>query len=214
MKKVLIAGIYEHTANYRDALTQLGAACEVSLNPEDAEKFDALLLPGGGDVDPSFYGETNQESAGIDIELDRKQFEILDWFVKAKRPIMAICRGHQLLNVYFGGTLIQNLPTAESHRHLGYDQAHISHAIPGSVPAQIYGTEFPINSAHHQGIKDLGKGLTVIQTAPDGVIEAVAHETLPVISVQWHPERMCFSRKREDTVDGSLLLSYFLSMIP
>ena len=138
----------------------------------------------------------------------------MDIFVRSGRPVLAICRGHQLANVYFGGTLIQDLPTADVHRHIGHDQAHLSHAVSGSILAQIYGTDFPINSAHHQGIKDLGKGLSVIQTSHDGVIEAIVHESLPVLGLQWHPERMCFDTRREDTVDGSLILAHFLSMIP
>lgn len=214
MKKILIAGNPENVPNYINAMKALGAFTKESLDPADADYFDALLLPGGGDMEPSLYGETNQGSAGIDLELDRQQLKLMDIFVRSGRPVLAICRGHQLANVYFGGTLIQDLPTADVHRHIGHDQAHLSHAVSGSILAQIYGTDFPVNSAHHQGIKDLGKGLSVIQTSHDGVIEAIVHESLPVLGLQWHPERMCFDKRREDTVDGSLILAHFLSMIP
>lgn len=214
MKKILIAGNPEKVPNYTNAMTALGAISKVSLDPADADDFDALLLPGGGDVEPSLYGETNQGSSGIDLDLDQKQLKLMDLFVQAKKPVLAICRGHQLINVYFGGTLVQDLPTADVHRHIGYDQAHMSHALSGSILERLYGSSFSINSAHHQGIKALGKGLSVIQTSHDGVIEAVIHETLPVIGLQWHPERMCFDKRRDDTVDGSLILSYFLSLIP
>lgn len=214
MKKILIAGNPEKVTNYEDAVTRLGAFPKISLDPTDTASFDALLLPGGGDVEPSLYGETNQGSNGIDLELDRQQMKLLELFIQAKKPVLAICRGLQLVNVYFGGTLIQDLPTAAVHRHIGHDQAHPSHAVPGSILAELYGCDFPINSAHHQGIRDLGAGLSVIQFSHDGVIEAVIHDTLPILALQWHPERMCFAHRREDTVDGSLILAHFLDSVP
>ena len=78
----------------------------------------------------------------------------------------------------------------------------------------LYGSDFPVNSAHHQGIGYPGRDLFIIQYAPDDVPEAIIHKTLPILGVQWHPERMCFEHRRTDTPDGSLLLTYFLSLIP
>ena len=141
------------------------------------------------------------------------QLRTLDWFFRAGKPVFGICRGHQVINVYFGGTLIQNLPTWETHKWeeaTDRDRAHETDAEPGSWIAGIYGTRFSTNSAHHQGVDVAGKGLIVDQRAPDGVVEAMHHESAPLWCVQWHPERMCYAHRREDTVDGSLVLSWFL----
>jgi putative glutamine amidotransferase len=132
--------------------------------------------------------------------------------MELEKPIFGICRGHQLINVALGGSLIQHLPTAKDHEHirLGLDRVHPCTADPDSWIAGIYGTRFAVNSSHHQGVDRPGKGLRTVLCAPDGVIEAMQHETLPVWSVQFHPERMCYAHRREDTVDGSLLFRFFL----
>ena len=135
-------------------------------------------------------------------------------FVSAGKPVLGICKGIQLINVAFGGTLIQDL-SAESlaiHAWAETDKIHISKAAPGTFPAQLYGSAPRVNSAHHQAVGTVGDGLRIAQYGPDFVVEALYHERLPIIGVQWHPERMCFSYAREDMADGSHLLSYFLSL--
>ena len=112
------------------------------------------------------------------------------------------------------GRIIQELPTNILHQYTDWDQVHPSHALPGTVLQKLYGSDFPVNSAHHQGIGSPGRDLFIIQYAPDDVPEAIIHKTLPILGVQWHPERMCFEHRRTDTPDGSLLLAYFLSLIP
>jgi len=213
--KILIAGETGKFKNYSDAVSGVGAEPTVSLTETDFSRFDSLILPGGDDIDPSFFGQENNGSEGIDIELDKAQFAILDAFVKAQKPVFGICRGHQLINVYFGGDLIQDLPTArQTHRwnEDDGDKVHPTIAEPGSLLEQLYGTtEFHTNSAHHQGLGKLGRGLKAIQHAPDGVIECIVHESLPVVGVQWHPERMCFAHKRADTVDGSIIIKWAVS---
>ena len=212
MKKIVIAGNSGSTENYAEALTRLGASCTVTTDCRFAGDFDALLLPGGGDIDPVLFGESDHGSRKIEPGLDRKQLAMLDAFVRLSRPVLGICKGMQIINVYFGGGVIQDLPTNYAHQYDGRDQVHPSHAVPGSIFHQLYGADFNVNSAHHQGIGSPGRGLSVVQYAPDGVAEGIVHENLPVICVQWHPERMCFARRREDTPDGSLLLSHFLSL--
>lgn len=211
MNQILIAGIPSQTANYQDALSRLGALPIVSLDPVQTDCCDALLLPGGGDIDPALFGEDDTGSRNIDAALDRQQLDILARFVRLGKPVLGICKGLQVINVHFGGTIIQDLATADSHRHNGQDQVHSTRALPDSVLAELYGEEFVVNSAHHQGLGRIGHGLIVIQRAPDGVVEAAVHSSLPILAVQWHPERMCFSRARSDTVDGSLLLAHFLN---
>ena len=197
--------------NYLDALAQLGARGEAGRTFA-APDYDGLLLPGGWDIHPSRYGRERMTDGKIDEDLDAVQFEALDAFLAAGRPVFGICRGHQLLNIAFGGTLIQHLPGAEKHTGLpgGGDNVHRVTAEKGSWLEGIYGSECAVNSSHHQGVEQLGKGLRTAMRSEDGVIEAMAHESLPIWSVQWHPERMCFSRSRSDTADGSLVLRFFL----
>ena len=198
--------------NYENALRELGADPVTTLYPVDPAGFDGLLLPGGGDLDPARYGQEPTASQPPDPELDDLQFAVARVFLESGKPIFGICRGMQLLNVLLGGTLIQNLPSAERHRmHDGKDSVHGSKAEGGSFLAGIYGESFPINSAHHQAVDRLGEGLRPIQWSDDGVVEAVCHETIPVAAVQWHPERLCFALQRPDAVDGSLVLQWFLS---
>ena len=198
-------------ANYLDALSQLGA-CGDAGSSFDPDGFDGLLLPGGYDVNPVRYGKARIPQEIVDDDLDEIQFDVLARFLEAEKPVFGICRGHQLLNVAFGGTLVQHLPTAEKHVSFPdkTDNVHTVHILRDSFLYPLYGAVCAVNSSHHQGIDIPGKGLRVAMRSEDGVIEAVAHDSLPVWSVQWHPERMCFARRRNDTVDGSDVLRFFL----
>lgn len=175
------------------------------------EAYDGLLIPGGGDINPARYGQENQGSTMIVDALDELQFAMLDDFVKSGKPVLGICRGHQIINVYFGGTMIQHLPTAFRHaRNLDEpDKVHCCTAREGSWLAKLYGTEFWHNSAHHQAVDRLGEGLvTDSRCLEDGTVEAIHHQTLPVYGVQWHPERMCLEWERDDTVNGLPVMQY------
>ena len=201
-------------ANYADVLSALGAL-PVGVGADvDAEGFDGLLLPGGGDIAPSRYGQADAGCLYVDPALDDMQFAALGAFVKAGRPVLGICRGHQLVNVYFGGTLIQHLAQAAAHSRGGgsEDRVHATTAVPGSVLCGLYGEAFRVNSSHHQGVDRLGEGLAVTQYSADGVVEALEHERLPILCMQWHPERMCLAHARSDTVDGSAVVGYFLEL--
>ena len=197
--------------NYLNALECLGARGEAERRFDPAN-YAGLLLPGGWDVNPSRYGKERITQETVDDDLDAIQFETLDRFLAAGKPVFGICRGHQLLNIAFGGTLIQHLPGAEDHVGLpsGEDNVHPVRIEQDSFLSRIYGAACAVNSSHHQGVDRLGKGFRVVMRAEDGVIEALEHDSLPVWSVQWHPERMCFSHRRDDTVDGSLVLRFFL----
>ncbi len=213
--KILIADKSEHTLNYQNAMQALGAQFCCTLSLEGVEAFDGLLLPGGGDVDPTFLNEENKGSTNIDIDLDMAQFALLSEFVNSGKPVLGICRGHQVINVYFGGGLIQDLGEVGNATHRWEeatgDKVHQTTAVPGSFVATLYGeAPFATNSAHHQGLAKLGSGLVAAQFAADGVNEAIYHECLPIYGVQWHPERMCFEKARTDTVDGSKVLAFFL----
>lgn len=210
-RKIAILGRSKDTANYEHAFRQLGACAHTTMEIGSLHEYHALLLPGGGDINPAFFGQTNHDSRNIDTELDILQFRALELFVKLKRPVLGICKGIQIINTFFGGTLNQDLPTSMHHCYQNGDQYHLTTAPPHSFLVSLYGNTFFTNSAHHQGICLPGKNLSVIQYADDNVIEGLVHTFLPIIGVQWHPERM-YASKKEAVPDGSLLLAYFLSL--
>ena len=211
--RILISGIPDLAKNYTAALRRLGAETHVCLRPDSASDYDGLLLPGGGDMDPAFFGENNCGSVNIDPALDQAQLSSLDAFLRLNKPVLGICRGMQLLNVYFGGSILQDLPTASVHAWNGNDQVHPVQCVPGSVLGGLYGPSCLVNSAHHQGLGRLGSNLKVTQAAPDGVIEAVEHTKKPVLGVQWHPERTGSLPRQPGLTDGDRLIQYFLTLI-
>lgn len=164
------------------------------------EDLDGLVLTGGEDVDPSLYGAAPSRFLGT-VARDRDLFELALFAVARERqlPVLGICRGIQLINVAFGGTLWQDLPS-ERRGLLNHNprtprdaQAHGVRVLAGSRAAAALGrAEFDANSFHHQAVRDLGRGLVATAWAADGLIEAV--ETIDgepwLLAVQWHPEEM------------------------
>ena len=215
MIRILIAGIPADTLKYVAAVTASGMHPVVSLEiPDEAAlaQYDGLILPGGADVDPARYGQPLNGSKGIDPELDDKQFALLDLFARAGKPILGICKGHQVINVHFGGSLIQHIPEYDRHQWITEDKVHMTTASPDSWLARYYGTDFATNSAHHQAVDQVAPGFQVIQWSDDHVVEAIAHPQRPILSVQWHPERMCYDYARPDTVDGRHVFLQFKKM--
>ena len=225
MKTVALPGYEEKLKNYVAALRSLDIEPVVTLDTAAAARCDGLLLPGGGDIHPARFGAENLGSFDIDLLLDqtqiaileafvRTQTAILDAFAQAGKPVLGVCRGHQLINVYFGGNLIQDLPTAESHKaHDHVDSVHPIAIAPESLLHRLYGGEAVVNSSHHQGLGRVGAGLRVTAKAPDGVIEAVEHKTLPILGVQFHPERMAFAHARPDAADGRVIFQWLKDML-
>ena len=211
--KILISWSGDPQNNYAAALKELGVETVSQYAPEVDTNYDGLLLGGGVDVDPARYGEENTACGDLDTARDAAEFALLDAFVKAGKPVFGICRGHQLMNVYFGGSLYQHLPCADMHTPTSEgDNAHEVTALPGSILAKLYGESFMVNSVHHQGVKKLGQGLVATAFWNGEVVEAIEHTEYPVFGVQWHPERMCFAKKREDTVCGSLVIKHFIEL--
>ena len=191
-------GSAERYGSYLRAFSNVGSAVCASLDRGDAARCDGLLLPGGGDIDPRHYGQACRGARSIDEMRDAAELALAAAFAAEGRPILGICRGLQLLNVYFGGTLHQN--TAGHAQQHGIDQVHSAYT-DDTLLRSLYGGRCLVNSAHHQSIDRLGTGLRAIQWANDGTIEAVRHDALPIFAVQWHPERT-----RPGMADGALLL--------
>ncbi len=212
MKRILIAGREAQTSNYTMALRAAGTLPIVSLSYADVYSCCGLVLPGGGDIDPPFFGQKNRGSRQIDRELDCLQFAMLDAFLALGKPVLGICKGMQIINVAFGGSICQHLPHAELHAYDNGDRIHMTLLPENTFLFRLYGPGCVVNSAHHQGVDRIGQCLDAIQYGPDLVVEALCHQTLPVFGVQWHPERMCYANSRPDTADGSLLLHYFLDL--
>lgn len=163
--------------------------------PDDAaqlaEQADGLFVSGGFDVSPACYGEEKLDACGnVDNKRDALELELIDAFVKKKKPILGICRGCQMINVYFGGTLWQDIPSQTGYSH-PYDSLHDVHVAPGSIYDRLFGSSFTVNSLHHQAVRTLGHDLVADAWSENGpFIEAYHHRTLPIVCTQWHPERM------------------------
>lgn len=211
--KIAIVGTEADTLNYVRYVQSISAIPVVTLNTADVSACDALLLPGGGDITPAFFGEQNRGSRNIDTKLDVVQLHALDLALDRHMPVLGICKGMQIINVGLGGSVLQDLPpdAARRHQYDGEDQYHSAVNATNSWLYNLYGREMTVNSAHHQALGRLGKGLTVVQHCPqDNCVEAIVHEDLPILGVQWHPERL---DERRSGVKGEKVLAHFVSLI-
>ncbi len=196
------------SAYYSDAVTRaamtpviLPAAQDPSEAPRFVSMVDGLLLSGGDDIDPSTYGAEPEEPHGNDPEADLFEIALLEAARSQNKPVLAICRGMQLLNVAFGGTLRQEVTSSggihdiiddETSPDQINDYGHVVRFEPGSIVASIYEDgEAKVNTLHHQGIDRLAPGLIVEGRSDDGLIEALRWDgEWWALGVQWHPERM------------------------
>lgn len=169
----------------------------VGTESVDLEFVDGVLVLGGGDVDPALYGSAGHPSInGVDRRADDGELMLINAARHADRPILAICRGMQLLNVAFGGTLVEDLGAESFHKDHSPADGMVAHevavvadtrlrAILGEGPATVM-------SSHHQAVDELGEGLIVTALAEDGVVEAIEVPEVPhgpwILGVQWHPE--------------------------
>ena len=209
--RILIARSESNGADaYVRSMYGVGCIADSIYAPPVSDRYDGLILAGGGDLDPALYGEKINGSKEIDKKRDVAELALCEKFVKQGKPILGICRGHQLLNVYFGGTLIQHIDS-----HVSNDSAvyHEVEAAEGSIMYKLFGKSVTVNSIHHQAVGLPGEGFSITQRSPDGIIEAIEHDSLPVLAVQWHPERLCLDGKRENAVDSLPIFEYFASLL-
>ena len=207
MTKLVILGRKSQTGNYETFFSKLPARTVTTLVPGEVTSCDALILPGGGDITPAFFGEKNKGSRTVDTELDILQFQALDTAIAARIPVIGICKGMQVINVAFGGTILQNMPGDSLHSIPSGDAFHTSIMTEDSRLFKYFPVEMHVNSAHHQRIDRLGQHLKIIQRCPDdGCPEALEHDELPLLGLQWHPERLP-EQAGEPLL--SLLSSYF-----
>jgi putative glutamine amidotransferase len=161
---------------------------------ETIDAVDGLIFSGGSDIDPELYGQDpHPETIGVVRERDRAELALLQAALERDLPVLAICRGSQVLNVALGGDLLQHLPEVvgdEKHKHTpGVFADHDVSLEPGTRLAGLLGDRAPVKSHHHQGFGRLGEGLRVAAHAEDGAVEAVEDPSRRfALGVLWHPE--------------------------
>jgi putative glutamine amidotransferase len=187
-----------YLADYSVAVTRAGGmtvALTYGAPPRElVPRLDGIILAGGSDVDPRLYGSVpDARSTELDPERDQFEIAVVESALAEGVPLLAICRGCQLLNVATGGTLCADLPLGEgeSHGALNYPLDFRAHTVafePGTTAWRIYGQSAHVNTFHHQAVADLGRGVRATGYAPDGVVEAIEVQGAPALGVQWHPE--------------------------
>lgn len=193
---------------YYEAVASAGGAPVLIPLLEDIDAlrgaYDAcagILIPGGVDMDPATYGEAPHEKLGrIDPDRDRVELQLTRWCIEDKKPLLGLCRGLQVINVAMGGTLFQDIDAqlegAIRHDYFpnyGFERDYISHDVAVAPASRLHSLvdldQLPVNSMHHQGVKQLGQGLVASAHAADGLIEAVESANGHwMVGVQWHPE--------------------------
>jgi len=181
--------------NFVQAIDEAGGVAVIlpSTAPEHAARqvaaLDALVLSGGADVHPSRYGaDVRPEMAWLDEHRDAWELAVLDAAAERRLPILGICRGSQLLNVWRGGRLVTHLETDVLHEG-GADTRHPVEVGAGTLLDEALGARVvTVTTLHHQGIAELGAGLAVSARAPDGLPEAIEDRGCRILGVAWHPE--------------------------
>lgn len=240
-KRIMIAGEqdqYNFSQGCVEAMTELGAEAFISYDPVDFDQCDCVLLPGSWTgINARLWGEENVGCDILDDHLDSCQMEILKMAVAEKKPVLGICRGFQMINVFFGGSLYQELHHKEHHKgeHIE-EKYHDTACVPGTLLHDLYGERLCTNSIHYQAIRSIPSCLKIAQvwfspevtkneqgpfllrcrerliaeTPADCVIEAAVHESLPMVGLQWHPEIML--KNPTHRKDAEKILRAFLEM--
>ncbi len=175
-----------------------------------ANMCDGLFLTGGSDIDAAYYHQENDEHNHLELpEIDQMDFDLVEIFRRLNKPILGICRGQQVINIAFGGTLIQDIPTLyntsvvhrQSDDHIYTHQVNVE---PDSTMYKFTQPTITVNSYHHQNIGVLAPGFKVMAYSEDGLIEAIEKDN--IISVQWHPEKV------EDEVQDQIVQMFLTKL--
>ena len=175
------------TAIVRSVVNDAGKNLRVVSSPEDARAvpMDGLILLGGADVDPFYYGENDEHASGIDYERDLIEWALVRRAMAAEVPILGICRGHQMMAVAAGGSLWQDIRTQTGVKH-GWGNGHklsgVDSPLAGHIPT------WNVNSLHHQAVRTIPSGFKATAYSKDGLIESIWRPG--ALGVQWHPELM------------------------
>ena len=203
--------------SYPDAIAEAGGLpllCSENCPEEMADACDALLLIGGDDLSPVLYGEdVLNETVKVNALRDSFEMKLATSFLKRKKPIMAICRGFQIINVLLGGDLYQDLVAQKGLCHFDPQLRHPIHACEGSILAKLFGTEFNVNSTHHQAVRKLGRGLKATAFSSEGIIEAYEHESGLILGTQFHPERLTGPYWDDRTPNMAPYFAYFIQLV-
>ncbi len=206
-----------------EAIALIGTADTNALR-EVVANLDVLLMTGGEDVEPARYGaEPSPKLGGVNLRRDACDFALMAAARERKLPMFGVCRGLQAMNVFFGGTLYQDLPSEVGgkvdHGSMPWDgdatnaPAHIVRIADGSRLAGVVGCrELAANSHHHQAVKKLAPGFKIVATAPDGVVEAIEGVDYPAFACQFHPEALVACRAQDPAFKLDILLGMFKRM--
>ncbi|MCK8058739.1 MULTISPECIES: gamma-glutamyl-gamma-aminobutyrate hydrolase family protein [unclassified Fusibacter] len=209
--------MHEHAVNiaYIKAVIQsegLPILIPVTINHMMLDDYlnliDGLVITGGGDVDPLLYKDENHGlSMNISGIRDEMELYLIRQSIKRKIPILGICRGMQLLNVYYGGDLYQDIMTQYDtdidHINMEVEVDYLAHDVTfeedSIIGKMMCKSSLKVNSRHHQSVKNLGMGLRITARSQDGIVEAIEHQSDDVIGIQWHPEDLvglCMCHKK------------------
>ncbi len=187
-----------HFSDYPHSVALAGGLpVELTRDAEVAgiiERIDGLVLSGGADLDPRIYDAQPDENLGpLEVDRDAWEMALLEAARERGLPVLAICRGFQLVNVAFGGTLHQHVELDEGVGHPQWDISgrsvtHEVRVLASTVASTLFPEVLGVNSLHHQTVDRVGEGLIVSAVAPDGVIEGLESPDGSILALQWHPE--------------------------
>lgn len=202
---------------YADAIAAAGGVPVVTAEhcPEELAKLcDGLVLSGGEDIEPEMFGETVLNDTVV-LDTQRSNFEVplIRAFLKEGKPILAICRGCQILSSALGGDMWQDLAEQKGLCHSDKNLRHGVDCAEGSLLHRLFGKRFTVNSTHHQAVRNVAPGFWVTARSDEGIVEAYEHESLPIWATQFHPERLSGSWNDGTTEDFSAFFEFFVEKV-